>query len=381
MPAKKRGSAQPAALTTTTLRFAHPFVDAGPLEDRRSPTDRLLTHIQGHLEKIPKAAGNSTFDLAHVVGSDGAKEIESSGRLLFHAVGDTGNGDHSPQSDVAAAMAADYDPAKPGDSPAFFFHLGDVIYGPHKDELYRDQYYAPYRHYPGKIIAIPGNHDGETFPETDPKTLQAFIANFVKPTATTAKIAGSIYRQAVLLPGVYWLLETSFVRIIGLYSNAAENPGFISGDIPTSVQRDWLAATLKRIKAAGDGRKLIFATHHPPFSSGGHSGSKDMLAEIDAICEAAGVWPDLFLSGHSHNYQRYERTKAGKKIPFIVAGTGGHGLGAVKDPSGQTIAECKYEKGLKDWGYLLVEASAERLTCRFFRVDGEKKSEFDSVAV
>ena len=56
-----------------------------------------------------------------------------------------------------------------------------VIYGPGKDNAYRGEFYEPYVHYPGKIIAIPGNHDGEVFPKTDPKTLEAFQANFCAP--------------------------------------------------------------------------------------------------------------------------------------------------------------------------------------------------------
>ena len=49
-----------------------------------------------------------------------------------------------------------------------------------------------------------------------------------------------------------------------------------------------------------------------------------MLADIDACCTAAGVWPHAVFSGHAHNYQRYTRTLSGKQIPFIVAGCGGH---------------------------------------------------------
>src|ERR671936_509121 len=56
-------------------------------------------------------------------------------------------------------------------NPALFLHLGDVIYGPHKEQLYRDEFYRPYMKYPGKIAAIPGNHDGEVFAETDPEPL------------------------------------------------------------------------------------------------------------------------------------------------------------------------------------------------------------------
>ena len=52
-----------------------------------------------------------------------------------------------------------------------------------------------------------------------------------------------------------------------------------------------------------------------------------MLAEIDSICQQAGIMPDMYLSGHAHSYQRYTRDVSfgGRtmEIPYVVAGTGG----------------------------------------------------------
>ena len=234
-------------------------------------------------------------------------------------------------------MQTDFLITTPEVSPAFFFHLGDVIYGPNKDQDYRPEFYEPYVHYPGKIVAIAGNHDGEVFPTTDPVTLRAFLSNFCAASQVVPPIAGTIFRQTMNQPGVYYLLDAPFMQIVALYSNAAENPGFISGPIPGQAQKTWLLKALKAIAAqrkAGSRKALIFATHHPPFTAGGHSPSTDMLADIDSVCQQAGILPDLFLSGHSHNYQRYtrEQTPNGRKlqIPYIVAGTGG--IGAQPSP-------------------------------------------------
>jgi hypothetical protein len=49
-----------------------------------------------------------------------------------------------------------------------------------------------------------------------------------------------------------------------------------------------------------------------------------MLQQIDQACAAAGIWPDLHLSGHAHLYERYTRTVNGKQIPYLVAGMGGY---------------------------------------------------------
>ena len=341
------------------------------------------------------------MQLADVIGAQASQEIQAAGHISFHSVGDTGKSADSPQGDVAEAMAADYDVSKPQTaSPAFFFHLGDVIYGPGKDNAYRGEFYEPYVHYPGKIIAIPGNHDGETFPKTDPTTLKAFEANFCAASQTVPPIAGTIFRQTMDQPGVYWWLNAPFVDIVGLYSNTAENPGFISGAIPGPAQKAWLTRTLTTIAAnrrAGPRKALVMATHHPPFSSGGHSGSTQMLADIDGVCTLAGLMPDMYLSGHAHSYQRYTRelTFGGRalQIPYIVAGTGGINDQAIVPGNGVKTGDHTFVKSLKGYGYLLIAAQGDAhgntatLTATMFQVDvtstttPKRKSLYDTVTV
>jgi Calcineurin-like phosphoesterase len=332
--AAKAKSPKSAKRSAAPFRFAHPFFTTTPIAQRKAVPGvgtQLLTHIQGNLEPVPAPKGTSVMKLADVIGAQASADIQASGSIRFHAVGDTGKSANSPQGDVAEAMATDYNAAQPDTaSPAFFFHLGDVIYGPGKDNAYRGEFYEPYMHYPGKIIAIPGNHDGEVFPKSDPTTLKAFQANLCAASQTVPPIAGTIFRQTMNQPGVYWYLNAPFVDIVGLYSNAAENPGFISGTIPGPAQKTWLVQTLKAIVAqrqAGPRKALVLATHHPPFSSGGHSGSTQMLADIDSACTSAKIMPDMYLSGHAHSYQRYTRELPfnGKalQIAYLVAGVGG----------------------------------------------------------
>jgi hypothetical protein len=387
------------ARRTPTLRFAHPFFTTTPPE-ARAPVPgvgkQLLTHIQGKLLPIPAAKRTPTMTLADVIGAQGETDVTNSGSISFHAVGDTGKSANSPQGAVAEAMATDFNISAPASSPAFFFHLGDVIYGPNKDVNYRPEFYEPYVHYPGKIIAIPGNHDGEIFPRTDPTTCKAFQANFCAPSQTVPPIAGTIFRQTMNQPAVYWLLDAPYVQIVGLYSNAAENPGFISGAIPGQAQKTWLLATLKTVaqqRKNGPRKALVLATHHPPFSSGGHSGSTEMLAEIDGVCQQAGIMPDLFLSGHAHSYQRYTRqpaSHAGLQIPYIVAGTGGINDQVIIPATGQASGDHTFVKSLQGYGYLLVKVAgaadkktATTLTVTMYQVDpiSQKKSQYDQVTV
>jgi hypothetical protein len=137
------------ARKTPTLRFAHPFFTTTPPE-ARAPVPgvgkQLLTHIQGKLLPIPAAKRTPTMTLADVIGAQGETDVTNSGSISFHAVGDTGKSTNSPQGAVAEAMATDFNISAPASSPAFFFHLGDVIYGPHKDVNYRPEFYEPYVH-------------------------------------------------------------------------------------------------------------------------------------------------------------------------------------------------------------------------------------------
>ena len=64
-----------------------------------------------------------------------------------------------------------------------------------------------------------------------PSRIFAALPKLVQP------IAGTIFRETMNQPGVYWFLEAPYVQIVGMYSNAAENPGFISAQILAKPRR------------------------------------------------------------------------------------------------------------------------------------------------
>jgi hypothetical protein len=210
----------------------------------------MLDHIQGTLHPIPAIKrNNAQWSLDEVIGKEGTAAIQAAGKIIIHLAGDTGvpETDHETQQVlVADAMSKDYVVNAPESSPAFFFHLGDVIYGQGQSS-YLDQFYRPYMHYPGKIIAIPGNHDGDF----DSK-MADFQRYFCAASQSVPPIANSIYRQTMTQPGVFWCLDAPFVQIVGLYSNAAENPGFISAPQIGQKQKDWLVSTLQALKKSRD---------------------------------------------------------------------------------------------------------------------------------
>ncbi len=359
------------------------------------------------------------MSLADAIGDQGGavtKAITRAGQIVFHALGDTGNTrGPADQNTVTDKLLSDFRSEDPRSVPSFCYNLGDVVYSFGEAQYYYDQFYDPYRDYPAPIFAIAGNHDGMVAPNSSTPTLKAFLENFCasdQPFHRTPE-AGNLARTAGRQPGVYFTLEAPFVRILGLYSNCLEDPGVISTQSNstqrysalTDIQIEFLKAALGRAKAEKFGGALLIAVHHPAYVAasptdktvGRHGGSPLMLADIDAACSEAGMWPHAVLSGHAHNYQRFTRYLDGRETPFVVCGNGGHahnrltrkGTAALRAPSTQPqlsngadqVVFENYDDA--DFGYLRVIADAQQLRIEFHPAsDGESmKTPDDSVTV
>lgn len=318
------------------------------------------------IQKVPPPRVNPPrLDLADVVGQDILKPIVEAKRLSFHTVGDTGAAKVNRSQKMATAiqheagvadlMAEDVEKGGSG-GPAFFFHLGDIVYNFGEGQYYYDQFYEPFRNYDRPIFAIPGNHDGMVFgpsPDTPSvETLTAFLRNFCADAPGPAEDAGGLMRSTMNQPGVYFTLDAPFVSIIGLYTNVIDGPGVLStqgGHYPEAgeEQLEFLKAELKRLKPqreAGE-RALIVACHHPPASVSEHPGSAGLDKDLSGAFEEAGLWPDAVLSGHAHLYQRFTRKVGEREIPYVVAGAGGFS---------ETAPRTKVAKGATNGTYTLV---------------------------
>jgi hypothetical protein len=298
-----------------------------------------------------RVAASDLYSLETAWGPHGAEiyeRIRSAQKIVFHTVGDIGAstaGKYPGEIRVSDAVTLECQKASDADRPAFLYLLGDLIYDFGEAQYYYDQFYDPYRNYPGPILAIPGNHDSFVVPGTPVsiRPLATFQRNFCAEEPVVTPEAGSLHRTAMTEPGVYFALDAPFVRILGLFSNALEDPGVISSEngkwksVP-DFQLHFLTAQLHRAKTEKFSGALLIAVHHPPFNyappagatgaGGVHSGNPVMLAQIDRICQAEGVYPHAFLAGHAHNYQRYTRTidfeGSEYEVPYIVCGGGGH---------------------------------------------------------
>ena len=268
-------------------------------------------------QPLPAPTGPAPFrlDLAQVIGVDAANAISQAGTLVFHAVGDSG-GVNSPQPQQIVADWMDNDLTTLNPPPAFFFHLGDVVYFDGERDQYYPQFYEPYLHYTAPILAIPGNHDGDLGIPAVGTSLEGFMVNFCAKTSAVTPDAKDVSRPAMTQPNCYWTLTAPLVTIIGLYTNCPEH-GVVQQD-----QVDWFHAELA---AADKTKALVVALHHPPYSADAHHGASLPMRQLltDAFT-ASGRTPDLVLTGHVHNYQRFTIPTGAKTLTYIVAGAGGY---------------------------------------------------------
>lgn len=350
---------------------------------------------------IPAPLTNNTnLNLPLDIILPGADEkIAQAKAMVFHVVGDTG-GIHGTETQEALAeiMVQQIDEARadksPAEEPLFFYHLGDVVYFNGMSTDYPVQFYEPYQNYDAPIVAIAGNHDGDTRTRSgdqpdDESTLFGFMQNFCAQTPDFI----FKHRATMTQPYVYWTLDTPLATIIGLYSN-------VDGDLDASgtfQQQSWLNDQLKN---APEDRALIIAVHHAPYSlDSSHGGYGDIGDALDRAFKTSGRTADLILSGHVHNYQRFMRKIGKKSVPYIIAGAGGYAntpraLHQVsKNPqTGKKIA-APFQTSLSDVslasfndmqpGFLKLTVTNKSIVCDYHSVnfDGSGAEVFDTCKI
>jgi len=281
-------------------------------------------------QPLPPPNGVSPFRyaLSRLLSAPDVQRITAAGSMVVHTVGDTGDYRGRQQDFVAELMMADANDLPDERKPAFFYHLGDVVYFAGDIDRYGDNFYETYKTYPGFIVSIPGNHDcqpddpqdGTVDPNKVP--LDGWVQNFMSPDSSRlGSLKTGAGRTQLDLPNVYWTFTTPFATFIGLFSNVGETEGEIHQD-----QLDWFKSELA---AADPALALVVAVHHPPFSGDTeHSGSTQVYHYLFDSFAAVKRYPDLILSGHVHNYQRFThmvQTANGQaQIPCLVAGAGGY---------------------------------------------------------
>lgn len=280
-------------------------------------------------QPLPLPSGSYPYRL----GVDYAKHKE---KLIFHMVGDTGGLNNGTfQQQVVAQMTAQHCSSAADDSPAFLYHLGDIVYHYGEAEQYDNQFLTPFEHYPAPIYAIAGNHDSDVNPDSEAhyESLEAFYTTFCNTCPKTIYFGKDAGRKSQVQPHVYWTMEAPLATIIGLYTNVPKY-----GSIKKE-QRSWFIQELQNAAKHSAEKAIIVCLHHAPYSADiNHGSSLNMIEFLDSAFEEADVKPDVVFSGHVHNYQRFSKQyEDGKTVPFIVAGAGGfeelHTLADPMDPA------------------------------------------------
>jgi len=347
-----------------------------------------------------RPASDLSLDLKHVVKRSVYNRIVSSKKFVFHIVGDTGgiNDDAKVQTALAELMEKQIATVDDSDQPSLFYHLGDVVYYNGITLDYPQQFDEPYKHYPAKIVAIPGNHDGQISVMKGDKpdheaSLLGFMQNFCDKKQQYSGY--SSYRKTMNQPWPYWTLNAPFITIIGLYSNI---DGSLDDKNDTTQYR-WLVSELKKVP---EEKCLVIAVHHPCYSlDTSHGGYPLILKTLDDAFDESRRMPHAVFSGHVHNYQRFTRKRGDKHIAYVNAGAGGYACNAqvmhnlyhdpktgkqIKTPYATANKEVTLEKyQQKNPGFLRITADENFLRGEYYigTFDGSKPpaKAFDSFKI
>lgn len=329
-----------------------------------------LEDARSRFKKLPEPSGPYPFRmrLGDVIGGAAERAIVASNQLVFHSVGDTGQHGHGAlaQDRVALHLEQQLEHANDADRPAFFFHLGDVIYFNGELEFYPEQFYEPYRFYRAPIFAIPGNHDGDS-PRGE-RSLEPFVENFCTVWPRRPPMPGLSQRRTMTQPNVYFTLDAPFMTVIGLYTNVTGNldrPG--NEETP---QLDWF---IHELMEADPHKFLVVALHHPPYSADNFHGPSGIAGVLDEAFTAAGRVPHLVLTAHVHNFQYFLRGMTvgaiSREVPYLVAGAGGYSgydhLHNV-DPTEQFPDAVLKAFNDEEPGFLRLTVTPSKLTWEYF---------------
>ncbi|SNS44347.1 Calcineurin-like phosphoesterase [Granulicella rosea] len=272
-------------------------------------------------------------------------------------VGDWGkDGDHSAQTEVAAAMAR-YAHDHSLKTEALFM-LGDSWYGPLLGGENSPRWQTQFEEmYPRRVFDCPaysimGNHDYQRMPFSK-----------VEAELLYARKPGTRWTQPALWYSFDFPKENPLMRVIALDSNMPNGRmsfgvDFTLTDAQRQQQLAWFRSELSRSTSAPF---TVVLGHHPVFSNGPHGDHPILKQDWEPLLRQHKV--HLYLAGHDHDLQHLEF--AGHPTSFVSSGAGGADLYTLK------IGE--KERGPyaeKVYGFSHLEVTPEKLTLRHVDAQG-----------
>ncbi len=332
-----------------------PVLSATQLVSRPTPAREVFT-----FQPLPAPPGDAPYRIASSV----LDIVPAGGSRTFHIVGDDGGVvEPARQRAVVEAMAEDL---LKHPEVSFCWHVGDWAYFNGGQKEWIGQFFEPRTKYDRVVIGKPGNHDGD--PEEDGETsLQAFVKYQCDQQAPRLLPEMAEFgRDTVQQPNVYWTLQDDACTIIALYTNVPEG-GEIQAD-----QEQWFIGELR---SASTDRPLVISLHHPPFSVDAHHGGSAHMRELLERCfTAADRCADLILSGHVHDYQRFDWSYWGRTIPCLVVGNSGyhnlHPFASDATPGIEPMKGIKFQAGDdKRWGYVRLTVGPKSISGEYTAID------------
>lgn len=180
--------------------------------------------------------------------------------------------------------------------PAALFILGDVVSLGYKEKKWipMDRYLDSCRKTGIQVSALLGNHDVMT---RSKKGEAQFQKRFPDHNRT----------------GFYQVVDS--VAVVFLNSNFSKlSPSDLE------AQQTWYDKTLKLLESEKSTKAIIVACHHSPFTNSKVVGSSKSVQKYFVPRFLASKKTRLFISGHSHNYERF---KNGGKDFLVIGGGGG----------------------------------------------------------
>lgn len=249
------------------------------------------------------------------------------GTVRFIAFGDSGAGNSDQRSVMDQMLTVPFD---------FMVHLGDLAYDSGRPSELDANYFRVYapilRSFPAYAVA--GNHDYGT---DDAMPLrQAFVL---------PQNGGEAGRER------WYSFDRGDVHFVALDTErmGAEQAAWLDQDLNEN-QLPW---------------KIVIG-HRPPFSSGEHGDDAEYQRLFVPILRSHGV--DLVLSGHEHDYERFNPIDG---VVYVVSGGGGRGTRSVGAGRMTAFSEAVLH-------FVYVEVTRSMLTLH--AIDGVGR-EFDQAVV
>lgn len=273
-------------------------------------------------------SANTTYCYAIAGVTERAGFVTASSSLAapvkFLAFGDSGDGSGEQQAVFDQMQTVPFE---------LVLHLGDLAYEAGTPAQVQANFFNVYwpilKSFP--VYAVAGNHDYAT------DGAQPLRQAFVLPTNGDEERWYSFDRG----PVHFVALDTELI---------------------SAVQAEWLERDLRANQLPWT---VVFG-HRPPFSSGEHGGSAEFQQYFVPILERYHV--DLVLSGHEHDYERFEPMGG---VVYVVSGGGGRGTRPVGAGSTTAFSEAVLH-------FLYGEVVGSRLTLH--AIDGVGR-EFDQAVI